>query len=878
VRDYTKGFTEDFRASANGKPPQAVKEAPKPSKVREIQSIYFQGRKSYAIARVEGGVLSYYPVEGTPSDAQIYQHLEGEIALGSYTLLPDSTVTTLVFDVDAKPFTPANREKARNITKDLSDRLGDLPHAVEFSGGKGYHIIVYFDEPVPANVVREKGQSLRELMGVPSDGTPHMEVFPKQDKLTDRSPMGNLVKLPLGVHPGTKARSEFVDPSTWEPLTDTQVREKLAAKVTFEQFKKAMESILAGPEGTVIDRLVLLLGSYWVEGERHNMALAVSGFLGKLGWASDDVEELVTRLTEAYGGEINNLLECVEDTFKKLADNKEVQGFTHLNEKLPSTTMRSLCDLAGQNIADPIIQLIDRIRLEKKVPPFLKVRQVALAIFSDLQSRGRFIKAQTGGTQYWFEFESKRLWNCEGDQNDDWEAMTFHRYRINRSESFCKQVRDEIMLTVANNTEILPIYSRFHWDTTALWVSFEGKEVYKLDGKGVELHMNGEDNLIFYTSPDGMDQVMRDMNLLEVEKLDTWELLTSHQNFERKDGVTNAEAAEQEQMLRAYILSICFPELHRTKPIKLTLGPRGSGKTTADRMLVRFFQGLRSDVLNLAEDKPDGLRASVEGPLVMSLDNMESSQAKWIAGFLDSLATGAEIKLRTLYKTNHNTVIRPTCFPMVTAIELPKNLAQEAFVSRVLPLQLENLTSPISESFLQEKLERGIVGAWAGMLPILNMCVASLKAHENDRSKGETHRLADFQNFCRRLRDLPPEILDYNLLRKGFESLTERQESNLVATSAFVQAVELWLDWTSQQLVIVDDPATPRTLAELLPILRKAAEKKIQWPERWTSAQKVSGHVRIVEPHLRSLFGCVVTEGKDDKGREAKWYSFPGLS
>lgn len=78
---------------------------------------------------------------------------------------------------------------------------------IEFSGGKGYHFWFLFSRPVPAAAAR---RLLNGLAGaVSGDLTAFsLEVFPKQDRLSGKG-LGNLVKLPLGVHRMSGRRSWF---------------------------------------------------------------------------------------------------------------------------------------------------------------------------------------------------------------------------------------------------------------------------------------------------------------------------------------------------------------------------------------------------------------------------------------------------------------------------------------------------------------------------------------------------------------------------------------------------------------------------------------------------------------------------------------------
>src|SRR5262245_16203778 len=76
--------------------------------------------------------------------------------------------------------------------------------ALPFSAGG--HLWILF-EPITARVGRQLILgALPELQGV--------EVFPKQDYLEPKTPVGSLVRGPLGIHRLTGKRYPFVDPES----------------------------------------------------------------------------------------------------------------------------------------------------------------------------------------------------------------------------------------------------------------------------------------------------------------------------------------------------------------------------------------------------------------------------------------------------------------------------------------------------------------------------------------------------------------------------------------------------------------------------------------------------------------------------------------
>jgi len=106
----------------------------------------------------------------------------------------------------------------------------------EFSGNKGFHLWVFFDQPSPNRVARALGQAL----------TADHEVFPKQDQIPPNG-YGNFVKAPLGMHQVTKDWCLFVDDDLTQLENPYEVLESVQTidptQVIKEKFPEEWERI-----------------------------------------------------------------------------------------------------------------------------------------------------------------------------------------------------------------------------------------------------------------------------------------------------------------------------------------------------------------------------------------------------------------------------------------------------------------------------------------------------------------------------------------------------------------------------------------------------------------------------------------------------------
>ncbi len=203
-------------------------------------------------------------------------HLSGRETYGHYSLGEDSTVKFICFDLDLKAAEPKRDEywqlptemdeygvfgnwqpgdpravwrsrvqgpareflkfKMRTITSKIANDaflLSGFPVAVSYTGNKGMHVYV-FTGKIPAKEARVMAKLIldheggwipykamydymhpnNDLINDPAENNEQfsLEVFPKQDQVDEDKPLGNLLRLPLGVNKKSpKDPTFFVD-------------------------------------------------------------------------------------------------------------------------------------------------------------------------------------------------------------------------------------------------------------------------------------------------------------------------------------------------------------------------------------------------------------------------------------------------------------------------------------------------------------------------------------------------------------------------------------------------------------------------------------------------------------------------------------------
>ena len=148
------------------------------------------------------------------TDDVIRWHLSGvdaggaDFTAGVYPMLLDETCFFLAMDFDKLHW-----QQDTAAVLETCHRLG-VPTALERSrSGSGGHVWVFFDEAIPATIVRRLGSHvLTETMERrPDIGLDSYDrFFPNQDTLP-RGGFGNLIALPLQKQPRANGNSEFLD-------------------------------------------------------------------------------------------------------------------------------------------------------------------------------------------------------------------------------------------------------------------------------------------------------------------------------------------------------------------------------------------------------------------------------------------------------------------------------------------------------------------------------------------------------------------------------------------------------------------------------------------------------------------------------------------
>jgi hypothetical protein len=191
----------------------------------DVYAVRWEGRNgkvgySPAHRRVWGASFRKIPNEAKEyfplTDQVIHDHLTGKQTVGVYPLLTDETCWFKAADFDKASW----QEDVHAFLQTCAD--WNIPAALERSrSGRGGHVWIFFDAPMPAALARKLGAALltrtmecRHQLGLDS----YDRLFPSQDTMP-KGGFGNLIALPMQYIPRRHGNSVFLD-ANFIPYSD----------------------------------------------------------------------------------------------------------------------------------------------------------------------------------------------------------------------------------------------------------------------------------------------------------------------------------------------------------------------------------------------------------------------------------------------------------------------------------------------------------------------------------------------------------------------------------------------------------------------------------------------------------------------------------
>jgi len=419
---------------------------------------------------------------------------------------------------------------------------------------------------------------------------------------------------------------------------------------------------------------------------------------------------------------------------------------------------------------------IEEIR-KRKQKLFLTKRQVSRVIIDDMRESGRFYKTPTRG-YYWFAHEEKFLYEIG---QDVFPVYVNHRYGINPSEIEYEFLREDLITEAAVRGKETEVHQFAFYDKVlgVLYIDNNANQIYRLDGKSISLVDNGYNGVLFLKNPLHEPFTYRP-NVAGV----FYDTIIRPINFERGSGVS-LNPKEQELLFWVWMASLFFESIQPTKPLQFFLGPKGSGKTTCQRMIGKWLCGKNFNVTSIAKDKEDDFVTAITNKNFIAIDNVDS-QIPWLPDRLAKLGTGEEIQKRELYTTNTLRTYFPKCFVSLNARE-PK-FKRDDVVDRLLLFRVNRLEHFLSESKIIDTVLSARDDLWSEFLEDLNVIVAGLKT---DTEEFMTNfRMADWASLGWRIMKMRGQGDDFLFL---LNKMDRAQSDFLMEDNSIYECLEVWI-------------------------------------------------------------------------------------
>jgi DNA primase catalytic subunit len=255
--------------------------------ISAIYDLFVIRNDVFSVQQMSG---KYFPEDMCISGDILDQHLNGVRTIGIYTISKEKKCKWICYDFDGENL-PKEKGKAVIVYNHLKEMGYDA--IIEFSGKKGYHVWIFFNE-TDAYSAYQFGRQV-------CNGYEVHEIFPKQYEIKEDG-LGNLVKLPFGIHQVSKNRSYLLHPITYEEVAFQDGLEMMYAlskreKKEIPKYVKVETEVVSVPVSEMKDEMSdvtrYLINNGVGEGHRHKKEWFITVDLYFAGWSEQEILEQV---------------------------------------------------------------------------------------------------------------------------------------------------------------------------------------------------------------------------------------------------------------------------------------------------------------------------------------------------------------------------------------------------------------------------------------------------------------------------------------------------------------------------------------------------------------------------------------------------------
>lgn len=441
--------------------------------------------------------------------------------------------------------------------------------------------------------------------------------------------------------------------------------------------------------------------------------------------------------------------------FGYLAPTEEIakMGIDDLLVSAGPDALRAVLDAA---VDMTVRRLVEMSRKYSKAD--VRNRDVADLVLVDAKSHGRFIK--TSDALLYFDSATRRVLPLEDSKSRDLRAHVDARSGVTGACPEWPTVYERLANECALNGEAVRVYKLAHYDFTTHthYQALSDSDMLRTTRAGSFIVPNGTDGVFMRTrgklTPIPVKRGKGDPKNPDSPVSVTLPAKPSPAAFRYVSGVPNfggastLTAANERVLFEIYMLAPLFPELLPTRPLLLSAGEKGSGKTFGVRGYGRVLLGPQFEVFDVNGEKLDGMDAAVAAYPFCVFDNVDGKQGDRkgaIENRMAIYATGGVMMRRKLFTTMDEQEIRADSFTSYTSRD-PKSFTRDDIVDRLMILPCERRGEFRPESEMLREIDDRREAWWTYVISRLPLIVDALKKARTGDAVDE--RLADFTRFA----------------------------------------------------------------------------------------------------------------------------------
>ena len=649
----------------------------------------------------------------------ISQHLLGQLRLGvtPEILGQEDKVTFGCIDIDLPemPFSE-KYDLALNLQNNLFEdyRLNAL---IETSKSKGFHLWVFFSLHQERIFIQN---ILQDVINNTTDckiANGEIEVFPKGEK-------GNAIFLPFF---GVFKNENTLNESYFAKKKTTFVKGK-KYKVIKNPLDAIQRSILQNDSILPIlknlckyPRCVRKVFFEWKKGSRHYLSMALAGVLKKvLNLTEEEAINLIKLIAQSnHDEEINDRISAVKSTYKS----EEVAGCSILqgnneNITIGDTLCTKNCELVAK--AYTVKDMVRNLQKAHKGPT-LKDAVVQLVI-KTIEETGKIYASNH--KYYLFINKEKEMIPILKDSMSLMNLMT--KWGINAAEPLYKYVYHELIAYAAENAISVDVHKFAYYDSKkfALYLYNTSKSIFKITEDEIKTIENGDEGILFEEmsnyQPFKIVEFKKDTNCL-------LDLVIKDLNLDNSNPNIN-----QRKLVEIWFYCLFFESIMPTKPLLVTIGEKGSGKSSILRRMGKLLIGMKFNVTSTTPDYKNLITLITNNYLIV-LDNMDSPTTQ-INDALARIATGQVIMVRDYYTTNTQIEYEAKCYVALTSRK--PQFTRDDVADRLVCIFLGRLENKfIAEKDIDKEIMESRDEVMSYVISRLQIIIKNLKRNDNKTFK-----------------------------------------------------------------------------------------------------------------------------------------------